>query len=62
MKAILDDTNGAGEQVFAQALTTSTRYKETRLAYRETQERHQELLKIEQNLAELATLMNDVST
>jgi syntaxin 1B/2/3 len=57
---VLNDTNGAGGQIFAQALTTSTRYNESRMAYREAQERHQEILKIEQNIAELAQLMNDV--
>jgi hypothetical protein len=30
------------------------------MAYREAQERHQEILRIEQNIAELAQLMNDV--
>jgi syntaxin 1B/2/3 len=41
-------------------LTSSTRYSESRQAYREAQERHQEILRIEQNIAELAQLMNDV--
>lgn len=30
------------------------------MAYREAQERHEEILRIEQNIAELAQLMNDV--
>jgi syntaxin 1B/2/3 len=78
--AVVNDTSGAGGQIFAQAvrfflvdsrlsalvltaltqLTSSTRYDQSRLAYREAQERHEEILRIEQNMAELAQLMNDV--
>jgi len=61
INAVVNDTNGAGGQIFAQALTSSTRYSESRMAYREAQERHEEILRIEQNIAELAQLMNDMS-
>ena len=42
-------------------LVGSNRYGESRAAYREVQERHQEIQKIESTLAELAQLFNDVS-
>ncbi|EDR14260.1 syntaxin-like protein [Laccaria bicolor S238N-H82] len=53
---------GGGEQIFAQALTTSTRYGESRAAYREVQGRQEDLRKMEQTLAELAQLFNDMGT
>jgi syntaxin 1B/2/3 len=39
---------------------TSNRYGESRVAYREVQERHEEIKRIEQTLTELAQLFNDV--
>ncbi|KAF8970001.1 t-SNARE [Flammula alnicola] len=53
---------GGGQQIFAQALTTSTRYGESRAAYREVQERQQELQKVEVTLAELAQLFAEMGT
>lgn len=53
---------GGGEQIFAQALTTSTRYGESRAAYREVQGRQEDLRKMEQTLAELAQLFIDMGT
>jgi syntaxin 1B/2/3 len=41
-------------------LTTSTRYGESRTAYKEVQERQQDLQRMEKTLAELAQLFNDV--
>ena len=41
-------------------LTTSTRYGESRQAYREVQDRHQDILRIERTLEELAQMFNDV--
>ncbi|KAG6878706.1 hypothetical protein C0993_011521 [Termitomyces sp. T159_Od127] len=52
---------GGGQQVFAQALTSSSRYGESRMAYREVQERQAEIKKMEETLAELAQLFNDMS-
>ncbi|KAH0583965.1 hypothetical protein H2248_009548 [Termitomyces sp. 'cryptogamus'] len=52
---------GGGQQIFAQALTTSSRYGESRTAYREVQERQVEIKKMEETLAELAQLFNDMS-
>ncbi|KIM49203.1 hypothetical protein M413DRAFT_99881 [Hebeloma cylindrosporum] len=54
--------DGGGQQVFAQALTTSTRYGESRAAYREVQERHHDLQKVEKTLTELAQLFSDLGT
>jgi syntaxin 1B/2/3 len=75
--AVVQSDQGAGGQVFAQAvrptcprvdgsliwvlqLTSSTRYGESRAAYREVQERHEDIRKIERTLAELAQLFNEV--
>ncbi|KAF9005575.1 t-SNARE [Cyathus striatus] len=53
---------GGGHQVFAQALLSSTRYGESRVAYREVQERQVELQRMEKTLAELAQLFTDMGT
>ncbi|KAH7923873.1 t-SNARE [Leucogyrophana mollusca] len=60
--AVVNDDSGGGSQIFAQALTSSNRYGESRAAYREVQERHQDIRRIEQTLAELAQLFNDMGT
>jgi len=60
VSAVVQSDQGAGGQVFAQALTSSTRYGESRAAYREVQERHEDIRKIERTLAELAQLFNDM--
>jgi syntaxin 1B/2/3 len=41
-------------------LQSSNRYGESRAAYREVQERHEDIKKIERTLGELAQLFNDV--
>lgn len=38
----------------------SNRYGESRAAYREVQERHEDIKRIERTMAELAQLFNDV--
>ncbi|KAF6765127.1 syntaxin-like protein [Ephemerocybe angulata] len=53
--------DGGHQQVFAEALTTSTRYGESRLAYKEVQDRQQDLRRMEKTLAELAQLFNDMA-
>ncbi|KAH9484218.1 Syntaxin-like protein psy1 [Psilocybe cubensis] len=53
---------GGGQQIFAQALTNSTRYGESRAAYREVQERQEDLKRVERTLAELAQLFSDMAT
>ena len=60
VKAVVDDDQGG--QIFSQALMNSNRYGEARSAYREVQERHADIKKIEKTLTELAQLFNDVST
>jgi len=58
IRAVVNDTQGG--QIFSQALLNS-RYTESRAAYREVQERHEDIKRIEQTLAELAQLFNDMS-
>lgn len=41
-------------------LLSSNRYGESRAAYREVQERHEDIKRIEKTLGELAQLFNDV--
>ncbi|KAG1754495.1 t-SNARE [Suillus lakei] len=60
--AVVNDDQGGGGQIFAQALTSSNRYGDSRAAYREVQERHQDIRRIEQTLGELAQLFNDMAT
>jgi len=52
-----DEQNGA---IFSQALM-SARYTDSRAAYREVQERHEDIKRIERTIAELAQLFNDMS-
>lgn len=59
VKAVVNDENGG--QIFSQALMNSNRYGESRAAYREVQERHEDIKKIEKTLTELAQLFNDMS-
>jgi len=58
IRAVVNDEQGG--QIFSQALTNS-RYTESRAAYREVQERHEDIKRIEKTLAELAQLFNDMS-
>jgi syntaxin 1B/2/3 len=59
VRAVVNDEQGG--QVFSQALMNSNRYGESRAAYREVQERHQDIQRIEKTLGELAQLFNDMS-
>ncbi|KIJ68995.1 hypothetical protein HYDPIDRAFT_172496 [Hydnomerulius pinastri MD-312] len=59
IRAVVNDDSGG--QIFSQALMNSNRYGESRAAYREVQERHQDIKRIEQTIAELAQLFNDMS-
>jgi len=54
-------SNQRGSQIFEQALLDSNRYGESRAAYREAQQRHEDIQKIEQTLAELAQLFSDMA-
>ncbi|TEB31267.1 syntaxin [Coprinellus micaceus] len=58
VKAVVND-EGNG-QIFQQALLDS-RFTSSRAAYREVQERHEDIKRIERTLAELAQLFNDMS-
>jgi syntaxin 1B/2/3 len=59
IRAVVNDEQGG--QVFSQALMHSTRYDGSQVAYREVQERHEDIKRIERTLAELAQLFNDMS-
>ncbi|KAI0093542.1 t-SNARE [Irpex rosettiformis] len=59
VKAVVNDDSGG--QVFSQALMNSNRYGEAKSAYREVQERHADIQKIERTITELAQLFNDMS-
>lgn len=59
VRAVVNDDQGG--QVFSQALMSSNRYGESRAAYREVQERHEDIKRIERTLTELAQLFNDMS-
>lgn len=59
VRAVVNDDSGG--QIFSQALMQSNRYGEARSAYREVQERHEDIKRIEKTLGELAQLFNDMS-
>jgi len=59
VRAVVNDENNG--QIFSQALMNSNRYGESRAAYREVQERHEDIKRIEKTLGELAQLFNDMS-
>lgn len=59
VKAVVNDEQGG--QIFSQALMSSTSYGASRAAYREVQERHEDIKRIERTLTELAQLFNDMS-
>ncbi|KZT66869.1 t-SNARE [Daedalea quercina L-15889] len=58
---VVNRAHGGDDRVFAQALTNSTRYGESRQAHREIQDRHQDMQRIERTLEELAQMFNDIS-
>lgn len=59
VRAVVNDEQGG--QIFSQALMSSTSYGASRAAYREVQERHEDIKRIERTLTELAQLFNDMS-
>ncbi|KAJ8609266.1 hypothetical protein MRB53_039207 [Persea americana] len=50
-----------GQQIFAEATLRSNRHGEAKSALRQVQERHQDIKKIEQTIAELAALFADMN-
>ena len=58
VRAVVNDEQGG--QIFSQALMSSNSYGVSRAAYREVQERHEDIKRIERTLTELAQLFNDV--
>ncbi|KIM55868.1 hypothetical protein SCLCIDRAFT_133743 [Scleroderma citrinum Foug A] len=61
VSAVVNNTEGNGDGIFLQAISTSNRYGESRQAYREVQERHQDIQRIEHTLGELAQLFSDMA-
>jgi len=59
VKSVVNDVQG--NQIFSQALLNANRYGESRAAYQEVQDRHKDIKRIEETLAELAQLFNDMS-
>ncbi|CCA69240.1 related to SSO1-syntaxin-related protein [Serendipita indica DSM 11827] len=59
VRAVVNDDSGG--QIFQQALMNSDQYGRAKAAYREVQERHNDILKITQTVAELQQLMNDMA-
>ncbi|PSR94082.1 hypothetical protein PHLCEN_2v4510 [Hermanssonia centrifuga] len=59
VKAVVNDEQGG--QIFSQALLNPSRLGESKAAYREVQERHEDIQKIERTITELAQLFNDMS-
>ncbi|CAG8559338.1 3549_t:CDS:10 [Acaulospora colombiana] len=59
VRAVVNDEQGG--QIFQQALMNSDQFGRARAAYREVQERHNDILKITETVAELQQLMNDMA-
>ena len=59
ISAVLNDERN-GQQVFQAAMRSCSRPGEARTALREVQERHEDIRKIEKNIAELAALYADI--
>lgn len=62
VRAAVEDMSTGGQQVFQQAMMQSNRQGQARAVLNEVQNRHRELLKIEQQIEELAQLMQDLDT
>jgi len=58
VKQVLETDN---PQIFSQALLSSNRYGDARGAFKEVQERHEDIKKIEKTLTELAQMFNEMS-
>ncbi|EAU88609.2 syntaxin [Coprinopsis cinerea okayama7 len=58
VRAVVNNENNG--QIFSQALMNS-QFTNAQMAYREVQERHEDIKRIEKTLAELAQLFNDMS-
>jgi len=60
--AVVDDSGPGSNQIFAEAISSSTRFSEARTAQRDVQARHEDLKQIERTLTELMQLFNDMAT
>lgn len=62
VRAAVEDMSAGGQQVFQQAMMQSNRQGQARAVLNEVQNRHQELLKIEQQMTELTNMIIDLDT
>ncbi|KAF8325233.1 uncharacterized protein EI90DRAFT_3129066 [Cantharellus anzutake] len=60
IRTVMDDPE-AGAQIFSNAVATSNRYGESRAAYREAQDRHADIRRIERTVEELGHLFNEMA-
>ncbi|KIK98856.1 hypothetical protein PAXRUDRAFT_823410 [Paxillus rubicundulus Ve08.2h10] len=61
VSAVVSGTQDGGNGMFLEAISSSNRYGDSRQAYREVQERHQDIQRIETTLVELGQLFNDMA-
>jgi len=59
--AVVDNSGPGSDQIFAQAVSSSTRFNEARTAQHDVQERHEDIKRIEKTLTELMQLFNDMA-
>jgi syntaxin 1B/2/3 len=59
IRAVVDDPT-AGVQIFRNALAQSDRYGQARQAYKEAQDRHVEIQRLEATITQLGQLFNEV--
>lgn len=62
VRAAVEDMSAGGQQVFQQAMMQSNRQGQARAVLNEVQNRHKELLKIEQQMTELTNMIIDLDT
>lgn len=61
IRSVIEDPT-AGAQIFRNALAQSDRYGQARQAYKEAQDRHVEIQRLEATIAQLGQLFNEVTT
>lgn len=59
--AVISEAEAGSNQIFAQAMSSHSRYGEARTALEDAQSRHQELQRVEKTLSELVQMFNDMA-
>ncbi|KAF7984025.1 hypothetical protein HWV62_17533 [Athelia sp. TMB] len=59
--AVISEAEAGSNQIFAQAISSHSRYGEARTALEDAQSRHQELQRVERTLSELVQMFNDMA-